>query len=105
MEGSSYRIPRWNSEEYDASHRAYSLESHAFQPFNSLLQQNPRNLEIPKFFRRSIGLLIPTPPPLISGFSTPSKRNFEEIEEDDDVEIIAPISPKDKAISKRAIPS
>lgn len=105
MEGSPYQIPGWSSEEYDASHRAYSLESHAFQPFNPLLQQNPRNSEIPEFFRRSIGSLIPTPPPLISGFSTPSKRNFEEIEEEDDVEIIAPIAPKKKAVSKRATSS
>jgi hypothetical protein len=105
MEGSSSQIPGWSSEEYDASHRAYSLESHPFQPFNPLSQQNPRNLEIPEFFRRSIGSLIPTPPPLIQGFSTPSKRNFEEIEEDDDVEIIAPISPKKKVVSKRATSS
>lgn len=105
MEGSSSQIPGWSSEEYDASHRAYSLESHAFQPFNVLSQQNPRNVEIPEFFRRSIGSITPTPPPLISGFITPSKRSFEEIEEDDDVEIIAPIAPKKKVVSKRATSS
>lgn len=103
MEGLSSQIPGWSSEDYDLSHRAYSLESHAFQPF--LSQQNPRNSKIPEFFRRSIGSLIPTPPPLISGFSTPSKRSFDEIEGDDDVEIIAPIAPKKKAVSKRATSS
>lgn len=105
MEGSYPRIPGWSSEEYDAAHRAYSLELHAFQPLNPLSQQNPRNSEIPEFFRRSTGSLIPTPPPLISRFSTPSKRNFDEIKEDDDVEIIAPIAPKKKAVSKRATSS
>lgn len=105
MEGSSSQIPGWSSEDYDASHRAYSLESHAFQPFTCLSQQNPRNSEITEFYRRSIDSFGPTPPSPISGFSTPSKRSFEEIEGDDDLEIIAPIAPKKKAVSKKTTPS
>jgi hypothetical protein len=33
MEGSS-GVCGWTSEEYDPSHRFYSAEAHAFQPFN-----------------------------------------------------------------------
>jgi hypothetical protein len=76
MEGSS-RVCGWTSEEYDPSHRFYSIQAHAFQPFNPPFQQHGNNVGI---FQPPSSLFIPVVLGSGSEMMTPLKRRHVEEE-------------------------
>ena len=98
MEGSS-EVRGWNEEEGETMHRYYSVEVHAFQPYNPSFEQH---VGMPQFYQSSVGNVIPPPPPSISEMVlTRSKRKVVQDDEDNDVQIVTPSAPKRKTIAKK----
>ena len=57
---------------------------------------------MPQFFQRSVGNVIPSPPPSISEMVlTRSKRKVFQDDENNDVQIVNPSAPKRKTTAKK----
>jgi hypothetical protein len=100
MEGSS-GVCGWTSEEYDPSHRFYSAEAHAFQPFNPPFQQHGNNVGI---FQPPSSSFIPIVLGSWLGMMTRLKRRHVEEEEDNDVQIVAPSAPSKRVHAVKTAP-
>jgi hypothetical protein len=100
MEGSS-GVCGWTSEEYDPSHRFYSAEAHAFQPFNPPFQQHGNNVGI---FQSPSSSFIPVVLGSGSEMMTLLKRRHVEEEEDNDVQIVAPSAPTKRVPAVKSAP-
>ena len=90
----------WNSSEgYEAMQRYQSTEAHAFQPFQTSLQEHVGSIGVSNFFQPPPRTPIPPPPPLMGMFAAHSKRKAtKEIEEEEDVQIVGPPAPKKKGV-------
>lgn len=87
----------WNSSErYEMMQRYQSAQAHAFQPFQTPLQEHVGSLGISNFFQPPPGTPIPPPPFMMDMLATPSKRKAVEEIEEDEVQIVAPSAPKKK---------
>ena len=88
----------WNSSEgYEVMQRYQSAEAHAFQPFQTSLQEHVGSVGIPEFFQALLGSPIPPPRPLSIDMLSLKRKATEEIrDEDEDVQIVAPPALKKK---------
>lgn len=95
MEGSVERSGWASSEGYEGMQRYESAEAHAFQPFQTPLQQQLGSGRISGFFQAPLGTPIPPPPPLLMDLLARDQKR-KSVEEDEDVRIVGPSAPKKK---------
>ena len=87
----------WNSSEsYEAMQRCQSAQAHAFEPFQTSLQEHVDNVAFPNFFQPPSRTPILPPPPLMSMFAAHSKRKATGEIEEENVQIVGPSTPKKK---------